>query len=203
MAEARRNNALEMMLATPLRVEEIIRGHLLALRRTFLAPVIAVLLLEAAALVAIIIIEAMGNNYLSRHSESRNSEFAMMIIFSTIAAGVYLTIFFLDMFAVVWAGMWFGLTTKKEGQAAGRTVLLVLVAPLLAGWLFMCFMYFGVVIFFGWPIFWIVWASGKLRREFRTIAASQFDTRRTDSGWIPGVGPLITANPRLPPVIRN
>ena len=49
LAEARRNNALEMLLATPLTVNEIISGQILALRQRFAAPLIALLLVEGIA----------------------------------------------------------------------------------------------------------------------------------------------------------
>ena len=48
LAEARRNNALEMLLATPLTVDQIIRGQILALKRIFLVPIIVILALEIA-----------------------------------------------------------------------------------------------------------------------------------------------------------
>src|SRR5208282_2471435 len=48
LAEARRNNALEMLLATPLTVNQIIRGQILALKRIFLVPIIVILVIELA-----------------------------------------------------------------------------------------------------------------------------------------------------------
>src|SRR5580692_3645671 len=81
-----------------------------------------------------------------------------------IPAGLfYVLIFLSDVFAVVWAGMWFGLSSKKESQAATKTVLWVLVAPLFALLLWCP----GYLFFVGSSIFWIVWARSQLYKRLR------------------------------------
>ena len=49
----RHNGALELLLSTPLKVTEILRGQLLALRRQFLGPVVVVLLADFLFLVSL------------------------------------------------------------------------------------------------------------------------------------------------------
>jgi hypothetical protein len=152
-AEARRNNALEMLLATPLTVNEIIQGQILALQRTFLAPVIAIICVEAVAIFGKTAIDT-----------GANGAFAMIL------CSMYFVLFLLDIVAVTWAGMWFGLTAKNETQAITRTILRVLILPYAS----FIFCWFGMVLFIGIPIFWIGWCSSKLRTEFRAIAAQRY-----------------------------
>ena len=156
-AEARRNNALEMLLATPLTVNQIIQGQILALKRTFLAPVIAIICIEALAIFGRIAVDNGVNGFAPG-------------AFTMIICSWYFVLFLLDMAAVTWAGMWFGLSAKKENQAITRTILLVLILPFAS--FFLC--WFGLVFFVGIPIFWIGWCSSKLRTEFRAIAAQRY-----------------------------
>ncbi len=167
LAEARRNNALEMLLATPLTVNEIINGQILALRRMFTAPLVVLLLLEALGGFIILTLQTQGRD-------------ATPVVFFVVG-GMYSLLFVLDVIAVSWAGMWFGLTAKNETKALTKTILLVLVLPcsaILACW-------FGFVIYIGVPIFWIGWCSSRLRSEFRTIAAQRYAPPPSGSGWLP------------------
>jgi hypothetical protein len=169
LAEARRNNALEMLLATPLTVNEIINGHTLALRRMFTVPVIVLIFTEFIA------------GLMSLAAESSNGNLDTPVEAYLIFGGVYVGLFLLDLGAVAWAGMWFGLTAKKEMQAVTKTMLLVLVLPYAS----FLFCWFGIIIFIGVPIFWMSLCSSKLRAEFRTIAAQRYAPPATGSGWPP------------------
>ena len=61
-SEARRENDLEMLLATPLRVDQFVGGQLLALERLFLAPLITIFSIEfAGAFIAILISSPQGS----------------------------------------------------------------------------------------------------------------------------------------------
>jgi ABC-type Na+ efflux pump permease subunit len=177
LAEARQNNALEMVLATPLTVNEIISGQILALKRIFLLPIMFILSLELACV--------------ATAAAAGRRDWDPSIV---VAALVYLVIFALDMAAVIWAGMWFGLTCKKESQAATRTILLVLIAPI-GCLLFWCF---GLPLFFSWPLFWIMWARGKLHSGLRKMAAQQHGFSAPNTHWLPGTASL-SAPPPLPP----
>ncbi len=177
LAEARQNNALEMMLATPLTVNEIISGQILAIKRIFLLPVLFILSLEFAGVTA------------SAFASHREWDAGVVVV-----ALVYLVIFALDMAAVIWAGMWFGLTCKKESQAATRTILWVLITPI-GCMLFWCF---GLLPFIGWPIFWIIWARGKLQSGLRAMAAQRYTFSAPNTHWLPGMASLGMPPPPLP-----
>ena len=177
LAEARRNNALEMLLATPLTVNEIISGQILAIRDKFSGPVIALMLVEG--LVGLMLTFAAG---------AGDGAPAMLII----ASGIFFGLFLLDLVAVTWAGMWFGLTAKKESQALTKTVLLVLLLPYAS-----CIgIWFGIILYIGVPIFWISWCGSKLKAEFRTIATQRFNAPTGAAAWQPA--PTL---PSTPPVI--
>lgn len=181
-AEARRNNALEMLLATPLRVDEIIRGQNLAQLRMFLWPVLAMIAIEAIAVFC-------GLAATSGPSSQEAAQMAMAFLFF---GGIYFVVLILDLLAVMWAGMWFGLTAKTETKAVTKTILLVLVLPYAS--FFFC--YLGVIFIIGIPIFWIAWCSSKLRAEFRTLAAQRYAPPKSVSNWPPPATNLPT-----PPVI--
>jgi ABC-type Na+ efflux pump permease subunit len=51
LAEARRDNGLEILLSTPLSADQIIHGHILALKRVFLAAILTALSLEILGLI--------------------------------------------------------------------------------------------------------------------------------------------------------
>jgi ABC-type transport system involved in multi-copper enzyme maturation permease subunit len=184
LAEARRNNALEMLLATPLTVDQIISGQILALKRIFLAPVLVILLMEFLGL-------AIGAAALGAGRQAND-----VVPFAIVIIPVYLSVFALDVVAVTWTGMWFGLTSKKESQAVTKTILWVLLAPFLCGF-FYCF---GWLLFIGWPIFWIAWSSQKLRQEFRLLAAHRYAGTLAGARWT--LRPVSQSAGILPPVAR-
>ena len=107
-----------------------------------------------------------------------------MLLFAASVGGLILGAFFvLDMLAVTWAGMWFGLSSKKEkARQPPRPSLLVLVLPM-CSLLLSCF---GAPFFIGIPIFWIVLGmqSKALRPELRTLAAQRFNVSHSDSGLV-------------------
>ena len=171
LAEARQNNALEMLLATPLTVDEIIHGQILALKRIFQVPIIIILSLEAAGLAGGVFTSA-----------SRGGGDFVGLVLSGAFWLLYLTVFILDVVAVTWAGMWFGLSSRKESQAALKTILFVLVAPLFA----LILSCFGIVFIIGSQIFWILGPRTRLRAEFRNFAAQPCAFEPAGSGWLPG-----------------
>ena len=107
LSEQRRSGALEYLLCcTPLSVPEILRGQWLALRRRFLRPMIAVLVLDVVFTV------------LSLTSAARNnaSDEGYFIIY-VLAAMLMLVA---DAVAIGWVGMWQAMVEKKPRTAAGR-----------------------------------------------------------------------------------
>ena len=149
LAEARRNGAVELLLATPLAVEAIIRGHWQALQRFFLWPALGALLLSALPVLQSLI----------RSNPSAGSllvfPFPAMIVFR----GATLI---LDLLAIAWVGMWMGLTQPKPVQAFFRTVLMTILLPVLV------FCLPNMVL----DLFWIGWARRRLEHQFREAAAN-------------------------------
>jgi ABC-type transport system involved in multi-copper enzyme maturation permease subunit len=174
LAEARQNNALEMLLSTPLTVEDIIRGQVLALKRAFLLPILLIFSIEIGVLL-------LGIFFLDNNSLVASMGFSMFF------GLVYLAIFTLDIFALCWSGMWFGLSSKNETTAIAKTIGFVLLLPLVSVF-FWCF---GAVFFVGWPIFWIIYSSQKIRSEFRNWAIQRYHSKTPESRWSPVVGQQI------------
>jgi hypothetical protein len=186
-AEARRENALEMLLGTPLTKEQIINGQVHALQRLFLVPVLIILLAEFGGGMAALFCHAYIHSS-SRQAASGSAEF----IFGSL---IYLALFFADVAAVIWAGMYFGLTTKKPSQAATKTVLLVLVMPL-GALILWCF---GIGLFILIPIFWMAWGKSSLESRLRDLAGSRYALNPVD----PYRKPASIPPPITPPVINR
>jgi hypothetical protein len=178
-AESRRTGALELLLCTPLRNSEILKGQWLALQRLFLWPLIVFL--------ALALVPSAYRVYLAM-MRSHMSDFAGAIL---AAAGSSLVVLWLaiglitDFFAVAWTGMWLALTLKKPNLAPALTILLVLVLPSIG----FCGMDLGVDLVF------ILWAATKLQGDLRRTVARQYQYS----------APLVPANvspvPKAPPVI--
>jgi hypothetical protein len=186
-AEARRENALETLLATPLSVEQIINGQLLALERLFFAPFITIFLLEVGGAMAGIFLNGL------EQPQRGNADALALLVPGGIA---YLVLFCADAFAVVWAGMWFGLTCKKESQAATMTVLWVVVAPLVALMLWCP----GYIYCAGSSVFWIFWARARLYNKLREVVGTRYGLKPVDPYPQPAsdfVPPKLT-----PPIIK-
>src|SRR5512132_268765 len=124
------------MLATPLKIEEIISGHWQALQRFFWWPVmVAVVCMALPALTAVLTQQSPSVGWLLLNP----------------LPGVALiggATFGLDMAAMAWVGMWMGLRQAKAVQAFGKTILFVMIVPALV----FCF---PNVLF---DVFWITWA---------------------------------------------
>lgn len=171
-AEARRNKALEMLLVTPLNSESIIRGQILALQRTFFVPLVIMLVLELIGLMT-------GVAVLSRHQNDDSIGFVIIGYMG------YLALFVLDVCAVAWAGMWYGLSCKTEGAAVTKTILLVLVLPMLC-LLVVCY---GFPFVIGLPIMFMANSSSNLRRKFRDLAGQRYNAP-AHANWTPAVIPV-------------
>jgi hypothetical protein len=187
-AEARRENALEMLLGTPLTHEQIINGQVAALERLFLVPVFIILLAE--------FIGGLAGLFFSSLISS-DKEAASMLGGFVFGALIYLALFCADVAAVIWAGMYFGLTAKNPGQAATKTVLFVLVMPLATLFLW-CF---GWLFFIVSPIFWMTWGKSKLDTQLRELAGYRYALNPVDPYRRPAPGS--DAPTATPPVINQ
>lgn len=115
----RQSGALELILATPVSVDRLLRGQWLSLYRQFLWPTAFVMGVESVYLL---------------HNKS-DGAWAMVCI-------TYMAVSALDFWALGWVGMWRGLASRKASRAAGSTVARVLLLPWL---LYMGFLMLGAV----------------------------------------------------------
>lgn len=178
VSEDRRMGTLELLLSTPLRVKEILRGQALALQRQFLGPVIFVLVAE------LVMLTSGPRDALSGRDEP--------VWIGIWIAGMVM--FVADLVALYWVGMWMGLSARNPKRAFTETVLRVLILPwtgfavfltLVAvianrgnadpGWQTML----GVWVALGFmaDIGFGTWAGYKLRTEFREMATRRFERR--------------------------
>ena len=119
LAEDRRQGALELLLSTPLTVQEILRGQLLALKRQFLGPMVVTLLVFFLFLMA-----AASDEMLLENPEDRS--FWVLCW----AAGMVMLV--ADLAALYWVGMWKALTAKNPTRAAASNLGRILVLPWVA-----------------------------------------------------------------------
>ncbi len=182
LGQDRKLGSLELILSTPLNVRDIIRGQLLALRRQFIGPVIAVVLVEFIFL--IMSLGTVGSN---------NSNDASSLVACWAGGTVMLVA---DLIALSVVAMWVGLSTRNPNRATGITVTRVLVLPLLISLsILICF---GIISALGGPSFDPGWKFGlavwflpgvlvdlyfgarawwQLHRDFREVAARRFAPR--------------------------
>ena len=141
LAEDRRTGALELLLSTPLSVDEILSGQKLALRRQFGGPVGVVLLVDTVLFSVGLPSVGPGN-----HSQ-----------WTTVwAAGM--AVFVVDLWALGWLSMWFGLTSRRANQASSGAIFVVMVLP----WL-----YFGLAMTF---LAWFLWLERvSISEEIATV----------------------------------
>jgi ABC-type transport system involved in cytochrome c biogenesis permease component len=190
MVDDRRSGAMELVLATPLRVEEILHGQRLGVLRQFGGPALVVLALDFIFLFACLV-------------DERWTDLGAWL--SLWIAGAL--IFIMDLNTFTWVGMWMGLTGQKTNRAAGAAVSRVLFIPWMAfgltlsGIALLAF-FASVRSFFNnidWPgyiliiywfalsvannLLWIAWSKRKLLERFREIATQRFETP-TSGFWI-------------------
>jgi hypothetical protein len=181
-AGARDSGALELLLSTPLSIREVVTGHLLGLKRLFYRPVAVLLAVEALLLAGQLFIMGAGG--------ASGKQMSYLVV----GVGMFLASAIMDFLAVAHYGMWMGLSTKNPGKAVTKTVLRVLLLPLLA--------VFCVIL---WPIVGLVknvilisYADEKLRRYFRAVVTERYGlgedaryvsepSRRQRRGQLPSV----------------
>jgi hypothetical protein len=103
----RQSGALEMVLSTPLTVEEIMRGQWMAIRRKLLWTYIPLLLLYS--IVAFIFVQMIGE--------------------SPVVPAFFILLSIGDFIAMGYVGMWNGMRLRKVQQVPGRSLLRVVTLP--------------------------------------------------------------------------
>lgn len=172
LTDDRRIGTLELLLSTPLSIQDILAGQRLALQREFLGPIVVVLCAE-------FLMFAAGTNSMAGNS----SEWSAMWISAMI-------MFVADLIALYWVGMWLGLSARNPKRAFSGAVVRILVLPWIAFGAFMMFMAVapGGATDFGWEGFLGAWflfglaadvgfglhARHKLLTEFRLVATQRY-----------------------------
>jgi hypothetical protein len=188
----RRDNALELLLCTPLSVPDLLCGQIFALRRQFQGPALAVLFAQGILLLA---------PWWDRAWAEERGTWMLL------CGGVALW-FVADAWALAWVGMWMGLVSRHANHAAANSLLRVLVLP----WVIFLLGTFGFVMLFrtgamstpfepseetvmwmllflglGNSAFWGFYAGHNLRSRLREIAARRFQPATRDVwSWLFG-----------------
>jgi len=116
LAVDRHSGALELLLSTPLTAQDIVRGQLLALRRQFLGPILAVLGVAALGF------------FLAAGDDTLDLGGAQLLTLWLAGAFVLVA----DAGALAVLGMWLGATAKSALQASSGTIWRILVLPWVA-----------------------------------------------------------------------
>ena len=116
---ARESGAMELLLCTPMTAKEVVEGHVLGLRKMFYKPVAALVTIEAV-LVA-------GQVYVLGGSGYSLAGCILILMLS----GLCILGVVMDLAAVARYGLWQGLVNRKPAKAVTRTVLWVLLVPLI------------------------------------------------------------------------
>ena len=179
----RRSGALELLLVTPLSVEEILAGQRLALRKSHRHAIVLALIINVA-LVGMI----NSPKPMSVDAEARGL-FTLMGL-----GGAVLLI--LDFRALCWTGMWMGLCRARHHRAILGTLMRIQTAPWLALGFYL-FMAISGILFQGGEVkgmimFWFLvgivndlvageHSRSRLMREFRRVTASDGSAVRSVS----------------------
>jgi ABC-type transport system involved in cytochrome c biogenesis permease component len=157
-SESRNNNAMELILSTPLREEEIFRGQWRALKQQFFWPVAVVVTWEA-----IVSLHNAGSRWGAEHALADWPQVLLMVA---------------DCFTLAIVGMRFGLTYKGRIRALLASLTLVLITPTLVA-LFCAissrsentWTMFTMLRVFGVDPIVAAWAGTNLVTDLRTMAA--------------------------------
>jgi ABC-type transport system involved in multi-copper enzyme maturation permease subunit len=122
--DAMRTGTMELLLATPLAPSQIVRGQWWALCRAFLWPMLALLLLDAAA-TGFQIQELMRSVAKNTPNSGYDEILTQQVIHAVCSQIQTVT----GLFAVAWFGMWMGMTSRKANHAVIKTLVFVQVLP--------------------------------------------------------------------------
>jgi len=182
LAEDRKEGALELLLSTPLTVQDILRGQWLALRRQFQGPMTMVLL----SFLLFMLLGAVDP--LSRSELATPPEWVLLW-----TAAIVMLI--ADLAGLYWFGLWRGIKAKNPDRAGVQnlrcilllpwviTIVVMLVAPAL--WTYGVRVDLGTLVLALWfglglvvDVWFGSWARHKLLTEFRLAATRRYEVRR-------------------------
>ena len=174
-ATGRRDGTLELLLLTPLSAREIAAGTLSGFRRRYLAPLLALFLLDVALAAWLALVGRRP---------------------SAILVGAAGTMLLVDSYCLCWVGMLRGLVARDSGQAILATLVRIMLVP----WLYFAF---GAAIFYEsapgeMAVLWLFLsgfndliflanARSILIEKFRVLALRPFGEKgpRVESQWSP------------------
>lgn len=156
--EARRSGALELLLCTPLRNVEILKGQWLALRRVFLWPLIVFLLLNLVP-VTLDVVQTVAGQTKPKLMQAILQAIQGVMTFGWLGIGLLA-----DFFAVGWFGMRIALTAKNPRLAFPLTVLCVLIIPSVG--------FCGLDMIA--DLFFILWGATSLHQDLRYLIGPKF-----------------------------
>ena len=120
--EARRSGLIELLLAAPVSVPDIVQGQWRALLRLFAAPVLVVLAVQLA-----------GSHFAAEQSARLipATARAMTPTYSVMVVGAVATVLAVgaNLIAICWFGMWMGMTSRTNNLATLKTLAFVQVIP--------------------------------------------------------------------------
>jgi hypothetical protein len=124
--EARRSGLLEVLLVTPLRSDDVVQGQWSAFLRSFSLPVIILVLVQAAG------VWLSQQASFSAMAAGAARAGGLSWVPEALTAGMSAVSTTANLIALIWVGMWMGLTSNSASMAALKTVLFVQVLPALA-----------------------------------------------------------------------
>jgi hypothetical protein len=209
--EARKSGLFELLMVTPLGPARIAYGYWRCFMRIFGPPLVLLFALQIAGAIA------SSNPFRSMNlGPSAPSGTALWVMgFFTTVSSVLTTV--TNLVALVWFGMWMGLTSKSIGVAAMKTLALVLVVPwfavsFLSGlavplwmlamgrlggtgamaqgmmWFSVASAMFSALLYVAKNVGFVVWSQRRLTGQFRAEVAS-------------GPVAIRRLTPRVPPVM--
>ena len=185
-AGARESGTMELLLCTPLSPHHIVEGHMLGLRRLFYRPVSVLLAIEGLLLAAQVSVMGAGGMPLIGCAA------VAVVVGLCLAAAV------LDLVAVARYGLWQGLANRKPAKALTKTVVRVLVLPLV----FLLICTGGLLLPLIWPLKNLVlinYAREQMRRQFRSLLTERYGW--TDETELVGQPSKRVRGSQLPPVL--
>jgi ABC-type transport system involved in multi-copper enzyme maturation permease subunit len=182
-ASDRDKGALELLLCTPLAIQDVFRGHWLALRRLFLAPILTLLTVELFLFATALITDS---------ARPGAESWFLPVLF---LAGI--CVFAADLCALVWVGWRAGVVSKNASSAVSSTYVQLMILPwmVVAMAVILSYLLFdedalpavGLVSWFGSSL-WLDWffaqrARRKLLTELRGAAVERYSGSEPELQW--------------------
>lgn len=198
---------LEMLISTPLRVEDVLLGQFKAVLRQFKGPVALGFLLQASCIAGFI--------YLDTGIVA--SKMATVSFYLSLNALIYL----FDLYTLIWVGMWSALIVRDGKNAGGAAMVRVIILPsalfaliivsisLVHWWMRSPFtpspellapLWFGIGI--GNNVAWLLYVRKRLPAKLRTFALRRYSPDQKGSWLNMLTRKMMTRSPE-PPLIAS